>query len=76
MSLNFFNTQLAQSVERTPFKRVVEGSSPSLGEGLVDTLKSLLWKWRDINNKRWEEAYFKYKPKYVLKLLCSCSSVG
>ena len=42
-------TQLAQSVERTPFKRVVEGSSPSLGEGLVDALKSPLWKWRDIH---------------------------
>ena len=34
-------TQLAQSVERQPFKLVVEGSSPSLGGGKADAFKSV-----------------------------------
>ena len=34
--VSYPSTRLAQSVERTPFKRVVVGSSPTSGEGLVD----------------------------------------
>ena len=47
-------TPLAQSVERTPFKRVVEGSSPSWGGGqgrrpaFVSEVPT--GKWRNINH--------------------------
>ena len=38
--------RLAQSVERTPFKRVVVGSSPTSGAGQRWTPLSPQWKWR------------------------------